>query len=267
MVERAEILIVDDDPDLLETYTMVLSNEYAVETAKDGAEAIKKSLERHFDVALIDLVLPDMSGIQLLKKLKSGTPKLRKIVITGHATIDNAIGALNLGADAFLIKPITPEALLKIICDQLVGQQREIRLIQQKVDEYANAKSYEERGNLFADVFNNVDFGVEVWAQKEINSEDFRLVFSNPAAERHTGISQKEKIGKRVDEVYSMLPIQNIPKLLIGVMDSKKNKKVPIYCILRDSQERNLFMGIVPLKGRFIAIILEDLNRSTLSQK
>jgi hypothetical protein len=85
--------------------------------------------------------------------------------------------------------------------------------------------------------------------------------------ERITGISQQEKIGKRVDEVYAMLPIQNLPKLLIGVMDTKKNKKVPIYCILPDSQKRNLLMGIVPLKGRFIAIILEDLNRSTLNQK
>jgi len=208
-----------------------------------------------------------MSGVQLLKKLKSGTPKLRKIVITGHATIDNAIGALNLGADAFIIKPIAPEALLKIICDQLIGQQREIRLIQQKVDEYAKTKSYEEKGNMFVDVFNNVDFGVEVWAQKEINSEDFRLVFSNPAVERITGMSQQEKIGKRVDEVYSMHPMQNFPKLLISVMDSKKIKRVPIYCTLHDSQKRNLLMGIVPLRGRFIAIILEDLNRSPLNQK
>lgn len=259
MNELPKILIIDDDVDLLETYATVLSEKYNVETAKDGAEAIKKSMEKHFNAALIDIVLPDMTGIELLGKLGSGTPKLRKIIITGYATTDNAISALNLGADAFVIKPVAPNALLKIISDQLVGQQREIRLIQEKVDDLVTKNKYKEKEYILEDVINNVDFGVEVWGQKE-GSDNFMLISSNPAAERLTGISEKEKMGKGVDEVYSTRLMQNIHKLLMEVMDSGKAKTVSIYCVLPLSQRQDLLMRVSPLRKRFVTIILRGFE-------
>ena len=122
-MERAlpstNILLVDDDRDSLDTFETLLSDKgYSVETAQTGAQAIEKSQKKKFDLALIDITLPDIEGTNLLKTL-SATSEMRKVIITGNATLDNAVDSVNLGADAYLIKPVEPENLLKVIEEQL----------------------------------------------------------------------------------------------------------------------------------------------------
>lgn len=125
-------------------YTELLSEDYEVDTASTGAEAIKKSHEKYFNVALIDIVLPDMDGVSLIKGLKEGVPRLRKVLITGHASLDNAVRALNLGADAYMIKPVHSRDLLKAVKEQLIKQENDLALIQAKVVEYIN-KTIDEK--------------------------------------------------------------------------------------------------------------------------
>jgi ActR/RegA family two-component response regulator len=254
----AKILIVDDDLDLLDSYSIILSSKYDVTLAKNGVEAINFSRKIHFNVALIDMVLADISGVELLKQLKSGFPKLRKIIITGHAALDNAISALNLGADAFMIKPVLPEALLKAIDDQLMGQKHDLSLIQEKVNEYYTSCSGEEREHLLNEFLSNVNFGLEIWSRKGGNGENFKLLFSNPKANNITGFSQQEKIGKSLEEVYSVFPAQDFPSLLTKALDSDKIKKMQIYFI-KDLDKTKILLRLVPLNKEFIAIILEDL--------
>lgn len=129
------ILIVDDDVTLLETMKMILENRgYRVDAASTGKEAADRILRRHYDVAILDIVLPDISGVELLKKFdQTRIPRTRKIILTGHATLENAVQALNLGADAYLLKPVEPEDLIKAINEQVERQSQEIRNIQQKI--------------------------------------------------------------------------------------------------------------------------------------
>jgi len=105
-------------------------------------------------LAIIDIALPDIDGTQLIKKIKSGFPKVRKIMPTGYASVDNAIRALNHGADAFLIKPA--EVLLETIDEQLKGQQHDVMQIQQKLDYFTN-KLYEKEEYVLVDIFYKVD--------------------------------------------------------------------------------------------------------------
>jgi DNA-binding NtrC family response regulator len=206
MGERAKILIVDDDKELLQIYYALLSSDYDVTTAQDGAEAIKKSNENVFNIALIDLFLPDVEGTFLLKKLRSGFPKLRKIIITGQATVENAILALNQGADAFILKPTSPEVLLKTIEEQLQGQQHDIVQIQQKLDDYFDDQLYKNKEIILADIIDRVDVAVEVWERK--NENKFIYVYSNPATEKIMGVSVDQQRGRTIDEIYSQFPMQ-----------------------------------------------------------
>jgi len=81
-----------------------------------------------------------MEGIELLTKMKNTTPKIRKIIITGYPTLQNAVEAVNRGADAYIMKPFDMEKVLEEIKDQLKKQQNEKRYSQEKVAEFIETR-------------------------------------------------------------------------------------------------------------------------------
>jgi DNA-binding NtrC family response regulator len=116
MLKKTSLLIVDDDEDMLETLTDILQEKgYRTETAKTGEKAIAKAKENFFDIALIDIRLPDIPGIELLRTFRKNHPTMMNIIITGHATLQNAVDAVNMGANAYIIKPIDHERLDQVI--------------------------------------------------------------------------------------------------------------------------------------------------------
>ncbi len=139
--EQKRILIIDDDEDILETLQSLLKKKgFDAVTANSGSAAIKKAASEPINLALIDIVLPDIEGTQLLRKLKPTVPKMRKIILTGHATLDNAVNAVNLGADAYLMKPVNPKELLRIIEEQLVLQREETVMTQEKISSFVETR-------------------------------------------------------------------------------------------------------------------------------
>jgi DNA-binding NtrC family response regulator len=134
---RPRILIVDDEETIRNTLSIILKDEgYIVDTAETGFEALKKISEINFNVALIDIKLPDIEGTTLLSKMKPAIPKLRKVILTGHPTISNAIDAVNRNADAYLLKPVKVDDLLNIISQQLKLQEEEEKISERKVAEF-----------------------------------------------------------------------------------------------------------------------------------
>ena len=139
--EKKRILVIDDDADLRESITMLLNRAgFIVDAVENGQEAIEKSKLNFYNVALIDIVLPDINGIDLLKKLKDINPSIRNIIITGFASLDNAVKALNLGADSYLIKPIAPETLLSTTQKQIKDQEDEATMTQEKVVKFIETR-------------------------------------------------------------------------------------------------------------------------------
>jgi DNA-binding NtrC family response regulator len=141
MGERARILVVDDDESVRKVLATILEEEgYAVDTAKNGREAIKKSKVKFYNLALIDIRLTDMEGTKLLTKVKDTMPKMRKIIITGYPSLQNAIEAVNRGADAYVLKPFDIDKVLETIKDQLKKQEEEKRYSQEKVGEFIETR-------------------------------------------------------------------------------------------------------------------------------
>jgi DNA-binding NtrC family response regulator len=141
MGERARILIVDDDGSIRKVLATILEEEgYAADTAKNGTQAIKKSKVKFYNLALIDIRLPDMEGIKPLTRIRETTPKMRKIIITGYPSLQNAIEALNKGADAYIMKPFDMDKVLETIKEQLRKQQKEKKYNQEKVTEFIETR-------------------------------------------------------------------------------------------------------------------------------
>ena len=141
MDKHSRILIVDDDENIRNTLKAILEDEdYVVDTAVTGGEAIQKTQKTAYNIALLDIRLPDMEGVDLLKLIKDNVPRTRKIMLTGYPSMQNAIAALNKSADAYLVKPIEIENLLATVKNQLKLQEDERKFSEQKVAEFIESR-------------------------------------------------------------------------------------------------------------------------------
>ena len=139
--KKKRILIVDDDETVCKKIAdyLVLKG-YAVETAATGKEAIEKSKNQFFNVAILDIRLPDMEGTALLTKISETEPKVRKIMLTGYPSIENTVESLNKHADAYVIKPADPRKLLKLIEEQLSEQEAQLKMDRRKLVTYIESR-------------------------------------------------------------------------------------------------------------------------------
>jgi len=136
-VKRKSILIVDDDEAILNSLRDILQPRgYGIETAETGREALERSEARFFNLALLDIKLPDMEGTELLTRMHRETPRMMKVMVTGHPSLENAVEALNLGADAYIIKPVDPDELREVVEEKLREQEEAERMSQEKVTEW-----------------------------------------------------------------------------------------------------------------------------------
>ena len=117
---KKSILVVDDDKSIIRTLTRILQKAgYDVDAAETGKEAIEKAENSCYDLALVDVRLPDMDGTDLLVASKETLQGTVKIMITGFPSLETGVKALDGGADAYLVKPVRPEELLVLIEEKL----------------------------------------------------------------------------------------------------------------------------------------------------
>lgn len=110
------LLLVDDEDDFRETAATYFKKQgFNVETAEDGEEALNVCRNQHFDVAVVDIHMPRMSGIELLASLMEDNPDLKAIMLTGGGTIENAVESMKTGAFDFLTKPVRLSDLQQLI--------------------------------------------------------------------------------------------------------------------------------------------------------
>ncbi len=114
------VLLVDDDKSILRTFTRILQRAgYQTETAENGKEAIERIQARRYDIALVDIILGDSNGLDLLPKIEENSPATVKIIMTGADSYEKRDEACKNGADAYLTKPVNPITLLSIFAEKL----------------------------------------------------------------------------------------------------------------------------------------------------
>jgi DNA-binding response OmpR family regulator len=129
---KKTILVVDDDKSILRTFTRILQKSgYQIDVAETGKEAMEKAETNRYDLALVDIRLPDMDGTDLLAKLKKQFQKTVKIMITGFPSLETGVKALDEGADAYLVKPVKPQELLVLLEEKLKDKEEQAEISQQ----------------------------------------------------------------------------------------------------------------------------------------
>jgi DNA-binding response OmpR family regulator len=121
---HAHILIVDDERNIRKNLQMLLEAEdYTVDVASDGEEALAKCREQYYEVALVDLQMPKMGGLALLRQLHGLSAKTAVVILTAYGSVARAVEAMKLGAVDFLEKPFDPKAI-KLLIEEILTRQR-----------------------------------------------------------------------------------------------------------------------------------------------
>lgn len=111
MQERRPILVVDDEKNIRLTLSEALGSIAPVDTAMNGEEALEMLVAKDYAVVLLDLKMPGMDGMAVLREVAAHRPDVRFIIITAHGSVENAVEAMKLGAVDYIQKPFTPEEI------------------------------------------------------------------------------------------------------------------------------------------------------------
>ena len=177
-----KILVIDDEERIRDGCQMVLNEEgFEVALAPDGNEGVRMIQEEHYDIILVDLMMPGLSGLEVLSLVKERHPDTVVIVITGYATLEHSISAMKRGAFDFVPKPFTPDQL---------------RAVVSKAIKYNRAlQDISETNSRLKVMINRLADGVMTCDREK------RIVLANPAFLHMIGHHGEPVLGRKLDEI------------------------------------------------------------------
>jgi len=188
---KLSILVIDDEARIRNVIHTSLSRDgFDVEVAENGEMGMQMINQRHFDIILLDLMMPGISGLNVLNHLKSHHPHSVVIVITGYATIEHSTQAIKNGAFDFIAKPFSPSDLRGVIA---------------KASEFIRAlKDITGETSRFRALINHISDGVMVTDARK------KIVLANPAFLKTVDYFKNDAIGRPVDDVVSIKKIRDM---------------------------------------------------------
>ena len=194
---KPRILLVDDEATLREHLARALSDDYMVDTAGDGREALTAVMRALPELIVTDIVMPDIDGIELLKTLRSTrrTQTVPVLLISGRALDEQRIEGFNEGADAYLAKPYTERELRACIGSMLQSARRRDEAARREALEQAERKALTDRAALLesmTDAFYALD-------------REFRFTYLNQRTLEHFGATRERLLGNVLWDVVPMI--------------------------------------------------------------
>jgi two-component system phosphate regulon sensor histidine kinase PhoR len=196
------ILVVDDEVRIREACRLVLEGcGYGVSLAATGAIGLELIRDQHFDIILLDLMMPELSGFDVLAQVKTLHPDTVVIVITGYATLEHSVDAMKKGAFDFIPKPFTPEHL-RVTIAKAIDYTRTLRDI-------ADTRSR------LRTLVNRISDGVMC------TNHEHRVALANPAFLRMIGCAAESVIGSGVDDFIDIPRIREMIRESLDLSDSQ----------------------------------------------
>ena len=237
MDRKESILIVDDDESTCKTLSLIFGNKgYEIETAKTGREALDKAQGRFFNVALLDIKLPDMDGVELLAPLNRMHPDMVMIMVTAYASLETVLQALNEGASAYITKPLHMHEVLAAVKEALEKQRLVMenrRLYQEAQRELAERKRAEEvlreSEERYRTLFESATEGILV-----ADLETQELKYANPAISRMVGYSAEELKEMGLSDIYPKDLLEYVVSEIEAQARGEKALSRNIPCLRKD---------------------------------
>ncbi|MBM3838094.1 MAG: hybrid sensor histidine kinase/response regulator [Verrucomicrobia bacterium] len=161
------LMIVDDEDGPRQTLEMVFQDEYAILLAESGAEAIRLATQQRIDAAIVDIRMPNMSGIEALGQLKKIEPAIEVIMLTAYETIETARGALRLGACDYLTKPFDIATIRQAVAtamerrhrsEKIEGYHQRLTHLQEEIQNQSlREEMAKTRGEIYASIIHDIN--------------------------------------------------------------------------------------------------------------
>ena len=204
------ILVVDDEIRIRDACRLVLEDcGYGVCVASTGAKGLELIRDQHFDIILLDLMMPELSGFDVLARVKTLHPDTVVIVITGYATLEHSVDAMKKGAFDFIPKPFTPDHL-RVTIAKAIDYTRTLRDI-------ADTRSR------LRTLVNRISDGVMC------TNHEHRVALANPAFLRMIGSTADSVIGSGVDDFIGISRIREMIREALGMNDAAElTEEIPV---------------------------------------
>lgn len=228
---RTKILVVDDEPRIRDACRMVLSEQgFEVALAADGNEGVQMIQQEHFDVILVDLMMPVLSGFEVLSHVREAHPDTVVIVITGYATLEHSINAMKRGAFDFIPKPFTPDQLRAVVAKAIKYN----RALQDIADTNSRLRT----------MVNRLTDGVMA------TDRDRRIVLANPAFLHLIGYHGESVLGRLVDEIHVSDQVLEMIGQTLAMPGDEFTELTEEIVRSDDSGERIVRAKCAPFRGR-----------------
>ena len=274
ITKQTSILIIDDDESICKTMSLILEKKgHTIDIAKTGEEAIKKAQERYFNMAILDIKLPDIEGVELIKPLKKINPDIEIIVATGYASLETSMKALNEGATYYITKPINMDEMLLTINRSIekqrlkIDNRRLLKEVQKELVERNKAEKKKKESEVkFRNIFENANDGMVILSKSgkvlDINNKIVKIL----------GGSKEEFIGKHFTKI-GILSLKQIPKLMKFFSKILRGKEVCISTKIKNKKGKekylecsaNLIKTVNKTQG--IMVIARDVTEKKKSEE
>ena len=273
----ANILVVDDEKIIRDGCVKILSKEgWTVQTACSGEEGLVLMKNEPFDLLLLDLKMPGMSGMEVLQQARSKHPDLLIVVITGYATVESAVEAMKAGAYDFIPKPFTPDQLRIVVHRALEKKtlQREAELLRRE-REKGLREIADEKSKIRTIIYSMAD-GVLV------TDQEGHVVLHNPAAVKMLRMRTLPAFGKPLRECFDSGCLDDLVRKIIQVskegssavsqevamgemalmahmatVRSEEGEVLGVVTVLRDI---SMLKAIERMKSDFVAMVSHELR-------
>ncbi len=237
-----KVLIIDDEKDILESLSSILKDEgFVVLTATDGREGLSAFEREKPDIVLLDVWMPEIDGLEVLKKIKSMEGNVAIIVISGHGTISTAVEAVKMGAYDFLEKPLSIDKVLEVMSRSLAGEgpsKRSLEDVKIEISKGLDIRTQKTIGKSVVVYGVGLHSGVKTGMILLPMPEDSGIVFEHiPDGERipafidfvysvgyASSVKGKNCIVRTIEHLLATLHMYGITNLLIKV-----SEEIPIF--------------------------------------
>ena len=144
MSDKYKVLVVDDELGCRESLRLILGDKYQVTTLENGKTALEYIVAERPDMVLLDILMPHMDGIEVLRQIRELSLDTEAAIITAYASIENARDALRYGASDYLIKPFNKEDVEKIV-EKGIGRLQERRRVKETLEHSQKSKEISEK--------------------------------------------------------------------------------------------------------------------------
>ncbi|MCO6472829.1 MAG: response regulator [Melioribacteraceae bacterium] len=278
MIDKAKILIIDDEEGLrLGTKRLLELEDYFVDAAENGSEGIKLGTTNEYDLAFIDLKMPDYDGIEVLKKIKEARPNTVCYIATAYASYDTAVEATRIGAYGYIPKPFTPDELLYSVEKGMLQRNLLLESERLKLEREKNLLELASEKSRLKTILNSIAGGVLV-----VNRLGKIVYFNNAALKLadsdkfETGKPLPENFPEELKEIAS--EYLNADIFISGAksleIEIKPNQELVIQGIVSHVPEgENSFAGVVivlrniteakkieHIKNQFVSMVAHELK-------